>query len=508
MTALRSASPDPIAVEPSVLEEALAHLEAIDRHARTHRLERVYELPWSPDSDREGPYPWQVAFHNAGAEHIERASICANQVGKSWAASAEVAIHATGLYPKWWKGRRLTQPNDWWVCEPTNIFCRDIAQLLLLGGTVEENGSRAPDGTGWVPKDLIGEYGYRQCGVPNVIDSVRVRHVAGGWSSIQFKSYEQGPMMFEGATLNGGVWMDEEPEGNDAISIFGSCRTRIVVKDGMLIFTRTPLFGYSEIIQHFMAGIKGVWVQNVTWDDVPHMTPEKREAAMKSYPEHQRDARTKGIPLLGSGAVYPVTEDDWLCDPMPIPDHWRRICGIDFGIDHPAAAAWLAHDTDADCIYVYDSYEERGQTAAYHAAAINSRGRWIPVSWPHDGMIRDKGGGQQLRDLYREHGVNMLPQNATYEGSDRKGAQPREPITLDILERMRTHRFKVFRTQTVLREQLRMLHRKNGVIVPVRDDIESAVRYGAMMLRFALAGAEHRADRVEYTPPHNPLEGY
>lgn len=506
MTALRSASPE--ALDPSVLEEALSHLEAIERHESTHRLARLYARPWEPGVAHTGPYPWQVRFHEAGASHIERASICANQVGKSWAASAEVSIHATGLYPSWWRGRRLSQPNSWWVCEPTNLFCRDIAQRLILGGTESSNGSREPDGTGWVPKELIGDFGYRQCGVPNVIDSVRVRHATGGWSSIQFKSYEQGPMMFEGATLNGGVWMDEEPEGQDAISIFGSCRTRIVVEDGMLLFTRTPLFGFSEIIQHFSQSKPGVWMQNVTWDDVPHMTEERRAAALASYPEHQRDARTKGVPMMGSGAVYPVSEDLWMCDPMPIPRHWRRICGIDFGIDHPGAAAWLAHDADSDCVYVYDSYEESGQTAAYHAAAINSRGRWIPVAWPHDGMIRDKGGGVQLADMYREHGVNMLPENATYEGSDRRGAQPREPVTLEILERMRTHRFKVFRNQTDLREQLRMLHRRNGVIVASRDDIESAVRYGMMMLRAAVAEASSRDRRPEYTAPHDPLEGY
>jgi hypothetical protein len=34
-------------------------------------------------------------------------------------------------------------------------------------------------------------------------------------------------------------------------------------------------------------------------DDAEHYTPEQRQAIIDAYPEHEREARTKGIPSLG-----------------------------------------------------------------------------------------------------------------------------------------------------------------------------------------------------------------
>ena len=73
-------------------------------------------------------------------------------------------------------------------------------------------------------------------------------------------------------------------------------------------------------------------------DDAEHYTPEQRQAIINAYPEHEREARTKGIPSLGSGRVFPISEDAILCDPIPIPKRWFQIVGIDFGWEHPFAA--------------------------------------------------------------------------------------------------------------------------------------------------------------------------
>lgn len=59
-------------------------------------------------------------------------------------------------------------------------------------------------------------------------------------------------------------------------------------------------------------------------DDAEHYTPEQRQEIIDSYPEHEREARTKGIPSLGSGRVFPISEETILCDPIPIPDHWYQ----------------------------------------------------------------------------------------------------------------------------------------------------------------------------------------
>ena len=124
-------------------------------------------------------------------------------------------------------------------------------------------------------------------------------------------------------------------------------------------------------------------------------------------------------------------------------------------------------------------------------------------------MIRDKGGGVALKDQYVAHGVNMLGFSARYDDA-KGGGQSREPITLEILERMRTGRFKVFNHLSDWFEEKRMLHRKDGKIVPERDDIESATRYAVMMLRCARNYVDEHSpkqSRVEYDS-YCPLQGF
>ena len=483
-------------------QELLELLQELDASTMQNQLTEFYGETYD-NGGVGGPYGWQKEFHDHGFDHRERAIIAGNRVGKTRTAAAEVAIHLTGQYPKWWAGKQFTQPTDWIVAAPTNELSRDILQQALVGGMVQ--GEKSPDGTGWIPANCIVDYGWRQCGVPNVMDTIRVKHVSGGTSLCTFKSYEQGPVKFQGVARDG-VWLDEEPTDYE---IYTESLTRTLDKNGLVIFSRTPLFGLSDVIKHFTDGGKGIWYKNVTWDDAPHLDDDAKAQLLSSYPEHERDTRAKGVPMMGSGGVYAVPDEMIMCEPFEIPDHFRRICGIDFGIDHPAAACWIAHDADADVIYVYDCYKARGQTAAYHSQAIMSRGKWIPVSFPHDGMIRDKGGGIALKDQYLAHGVNMLGFSARYDDA-KGGGQSREPITLDILERMRTGRFKVFNHLNDWFEEKRMLHRKDGKIVPERDDIESATRYAVMMLRCARTYVDefdHKQSVVDYSE-YSPLQEF
>ncbi len=484
------------------VEQLLDLLQELDETTMENQLSEFYSDTYENGLEG-GPYAWQEEFHNMGFNHRERAIIAGNRVGKTRTAAAEVAIHLTGLYPPWWKGKQFTQPTDWIVAAPTNELCRDILQLALVGNMRE--GEKAPDGKGWIPASCIQDFGWRQCGVANVMDTLRVKHVSGGTSLCTFKSYEQGPVKFQGVARDG-VWLDEEPKDYE---IYTESLTRTLDKNGMVIFSRTPLFGMSDIIEHYVKGGNGIYFKNVTWDDAPHLDEEAKADLLSSYPEHERDTRAKGVPMMGSGNVYNVPDEMIMCEPFEIPEHFRRICGIDFGIDHPAAACWIAYDADADVVYVYDCYKERGQTAAYHSQAIMSRGKWIPVSWPHDGMVRDKGGGVALKEQYQSQGVNMLGFSARYDDA-KGGGQSREPITLEILERMRTGRFRVFNHLNEWFEEKRMLHRKDGKINPVKDDIESATRYAVMMLRCSTNYVDEfttRQSSVNYDN-YSPLQDY
>ncbi len=443
------------------------------------------------------PYPWQKEFHDAGMDHVERMMMAANRIGKTMLAACEVTFHMTGEYPAWWNGRVFEKPVLVWTGSPTNETSRDIVQAELLGGLGEELGS------GWIPKSrIVGKPTTRQAGVKNVVDSFQVRHATGGISTCILKTYEQGWQKWQG-TAPHVVWLDEEP---DDYKIFSESQTRILTSSGIVLVTFTPLLGCTELVDHFRSGGDGIYLKGATWDDVPHLSKEDKERLASSYRDFERDARTKGIPMMGEGAVFPVPDETIKIDPFPIPPHWARIKGCDFGIDHPAAGAEIAWDRDQGVIYVIDCYRAKGETAAYHAAWLNKTNRWVPVAWPHDGMNREKSGGKTLADHYREHGVNMLGKSARYPKSgwlatEKGGSQPVEPIVDEILEGMGTGRFKVFSNLPLWFEEKRSYHRKDGKIVAKRDDILKATFYAVMMKRYAVSSSSVRRS----SPQSNPI---
>ena len=485
----RVAAPEPVSearVEPVSQESALDKQfeeeqlqEAIDLLGKLHSIDRSAKLAMLYARTFEenghnfklgGPYKWQVDYHNSGGFARERGLIAANRVGKTQCAAAEVAIHMTGKYPSWWQGRRFATPIRAWVGSDTNETSRDIVQASLLGDEV---------GTGWIPADKIVSVENRQCGISNVIDTLTVRHVSGGVSKLVFKTYEQGRKKWQGTSQHL-IWLDEEPPQD----IYTEAQTRTLDVQGTIMLTFTPLSGASDVVLHLIDGGEGIYCINVTWDDAPHLDEASKRQMLMSYPEWERDTRSKGVPLAGSGVVYPVSDDDIICDPFEIPDHFVRNAGADFGIDHPGAGAWLAWDRDKDIIYVYDCYRMRGQTAAYHVDAFKTRGEWIPIAWPHDGMQREKSSGEPLAAQWKAKGANMMPESARYD-DESGGPQPTEPVVLEIDERMRTGRFKVFKGLEEWFREKRMYHRKDGLIVREHDDIMAATQYAVMMKRFA-----------------------
>ena len=56
---------------------------------------------------------------------------------------------------------------------------------------------------------------------------------------------------------------------------------------------------------------------------------------------------------------------------------------------------------------------------------------------------------------------------------------------MDMLTRMQTGRFKVFKHLHDWWEEFRLYHRKDGKVVKENDDLMAATRYALMMLRFA-----------------------
>lgn len=217
------------------------------------------------------------------------------------------------------------------------------------------------------------------------------------------------------------------------------------------------------------------------WSDVPHLDDKTKRELRAATPPHLRKAREFGIPVLGSGAVFPILEENILVDPIPIPDTWPQIGGLDFGWDHPFAAVRLAWDRDADCLYVVQDFRQSELTPALARVGMAAWDKWLPFAWPHDGLQHDKGSGEQLAEQYRSAGFNMLQERATFLD----GSFGVEAGISEMLERMQTGRWKVFNTCAYWIEEYRLYHRKDGLIQKIRDDVISASRYAMMMRRYA-----------------------
>lgn len=409
-----------------------------------------------------------------------------NQLGKTMAAAMEVSYHMTGLYPDWWQGKRFTTPHIWWIGSETGELTRDGAQMKLLGQVGQF-------GTGSVPKDLIVGQPLMARGIPGAVEMFHVKHANGGISQGVFKAFADGREKWQAGTVHG-IWHDEESPAD----VYDESVTRTNATDGIVMETLTPLKGMSEVVRRFypVPNTEARGLVQMTIDDVTHYSEAKKREIIEAYPPHEREARAKGIPMLGSGKIFPVPEE-WIVIPAkPIPDHWKRIGGLDFGWDHPTAAVELSWDTEADCIYVTKEYRASRETPVIHAAAVKPWG--IVFAWPHDALQHDKGSGEQLASLYRKNGLKMLSERAQFPDDRGNGV---EAGIAEMLERMQTGRWKVFDTCQMWLEEFRSYHRKDGKIIKEYEDIISASRYAMMCLRY---GQSKRDVPKKYDPYDAP----
>jgi phage terminase large subunit-like protein len=191
-----------------------------------------------------------LEFFAVGATYRERCFMAGNRVGKTVAGSYEMTCHLTGNYPEWWKGRRFHGPIKAWAAGKTNETTRDIIQVELLGNITFSGQRKLVDGTGLIPKELLGQDQGQlswKAGVADLVDMVKVKHVSGGLSELGLKSYQQGRGSFEG-TARHVIWFDEEPP----LDVYGEALIRTATTKGMIMLTFTPLEGMSDVVQEFL----------------------------------------------------------------------------------------------------------------------------------------------------------------------------------------------------------------------------------------------------------------
>jgi len=227
---------------------------AYQERARRQRKKLEYFFP-SEGPFRRELYPKHMQFFAAGGSHEpipgccppecdgsphrERCFVAANRIGKTSAGVYETTLHLTGKYPAWWTGRRFNGHIKAWAASDTSKTVRSVLQEKFLGPPNAR-------GTGLIPADDI-VYSTTKAGIAEATDTIYVKHVSGGVSSVQLKSYQEGRESFQADTIDF-VLLDEEP----TLAIYAEALVRTMSTDGQIALVFTPLQGLSEVVLSFM----------------------------------------------------------------------------------------------------------------------------------------------------------------------------------------------------------------------------------------------------------------
>jgi phage terminase large subunit-like protein len=426
------------------------------------------------DDVRLGYYK-HLDFFKAGATFKERCFLAGNRVGKSVAGAFETACHATGRYPDWWEGKRFSKPPKIWCAGDTGKTTRDILQYKLLG-------EPADIGSGLIPKKYIGKT-LNKVGVPDAIEVVYVKHKSGGWSQVNFKSFDQRREGFQGTEIDVG-WLDEEcPQ-----EIYTELLLRTMTTGGIVFITFTPLMGLSDVVLNYCpngevkeGGVGTKYLVSCDWDAAPHLTAKDKEDLLASIPPFQRDARSKGLPQLGSGAIYQVPESEIVVDDFEIPEHWKRVYGMDVGWNK-TAVVWGAYDEEGT-LYLYSEHYRGIAEPIIHAESIKARGKWIRGVIDPASRGRGQRDGISLLDLYINLGLQLnLANNAVESG------------LYEVWERLSSGRLRVFKSLSNWRNEYRIYRRdEKGNVVKKNDHLMDATRY------LVMSGSDFSAPKNEKT---------
>ena len=256
-----------------------------------------------------------------------------------------------------------------------------------------------------------------------------------------------------------------------------------------------------------------------SWDDTPHITAEAAASLIKSYLPYERDARTKGIPSLGAGAIYPINETEIICAPFKL-EPWYEYCyALDVGW-RKTACLWGARDPETDILYLWSEHYKGEALPAEHAtdirarasfpdvpsgalnaSGLHSRGDWIPGVIDPASRGRSQIDGERLIAQYKELGLLLSPaENAVSAG------------IYAVWERLSTGRLKVFSTLQNFLMEFRIYRRdEKGNIVKENDHLMDCVKY---MVLSGLKVAIQRPvglvaqQRGKHTVDYDPLKEY
>lgn len=343
------------------------------------------------------PDTWQIKAIKLGKTQSIRGVIAANRLGKTYFGTYELALHLTGLYPNDWNGFKFDKPinalalgNSW-----SQLMMPKALHELLMG-------PQHDNGSGWIPKNcILNKTGSGQLGAYR---KVEVQHISGEISTLTFGTYMSGDESFMGAAIDFFL-IDECP--NDK-TILSQCVKRTWSTNGKGLCVFTPERGLNDTVKAFWDkdGIYHGGLVHVTLFDSGLYSDTRKQEMLNSVEQWAKEYSIYGRPSAGSGAVFSgIVKSDIIEITPPIQQHWKRLCGIDFGRRDTNVVIFITKDPETGKHYMYDEVATKDKDANEIAPFIIQRQKkYIPLIWPVDGKA-ERGTGVTLIDIYRNSGV-------------------------------------------------------------------------------------------------------
>ncbi len=186
-----------------------------------------------------------------------------------------------------------------------------------------------------------------------------------------------------------------------------------------------------------------------TWMNPVNGTEEECRKQLATMPAWRWQMMFEGKYTRPAGLVFDCFDEHNLCDPFPIPAHWKRLAGLDFGSNNTAAVPW-AQDPDTGEIVQYEEYHP-GVNRTYEEHSDGIREKAAAHFLPADGnpvpsrVTPQCSGGNRTteqgeREAYRKHGLPIDEPN-------RKHTDPKLQYQC-LYELIKTKKLRIFRTCT------------------------------------------------------------
>ena len=362
------------------------------------------------------PFDYQKKFYDTGATSDRRGILAANRVGKTVATCFELAIHLTGRYPEWWRGKRYHKPITAFAAGESWQQVALVLQQELLG---------TPDaklqhfiGTGAIPLECIVLETIRSDSA-NII-GVEIRHKSGGISRLIFGNYTQEVRNMQGFKLDLVVFDEQPPD-----DMFSELVTRTATLQGQVLCSFTPLKGLNGLVSKFWNREPGYEFIRVSWNDVdeydgwglPFLLKSTREQLERDFMPWEREARIAGIPVMGLGAIFQLR--NW---PTYKSDEYNfknnknihRVIALDLGLINDKTVISLMYWDHVEKIaYLHHQIIVKGVEEANPINYVNMLMRpevyGCPIVLPADASTQGRYtmSALSIREMFEEYNLNV-----------------------------------------------------------------------------------------------------